>query len=209
MFGNFIPREGKFFDFFNQHAEQVVKGAASLKTLLSAIGDGVESRVHDVEMIERRADEITHDTIHLLHQTFITPMDRDQIHQLITGMDTILDLMEDVAQSVVLYDVKTITPEIHELADLCEKGAVQVQAAVKLLSNMDNSLTILKICNEIDRIEGEADHVMRAGMAKLFRHEADAHQLIKMKAVYELLETVTDRAADVANVLESIVLENS
>ncbi|NQD38225.1 DUF47 domain-containing protein [Permianibacter sp. IMCC34836] len=209
MFGNFMPREGKFFDYFNKHAGLLIEGAAELRALLAHPDNGLEGRVRKVEAVERRADEVTHETINLLHHTFITPLDRDHIHQLITGLDTILDLMEDVAQSIHLYDVHELTPECQKLGEQIEQGVNKVQEAVKLLPNMDNALTILKLCQDIDRIEGEADHVMRSGMAKLFREETDTKQLIKLKAVYELLETTTDRCADVANVIEGIVLENA
>jgi uncharacterized protein Yka (UPF0111/DUF47 family) len=209
MFGNLMPREGKFFDLFNAHATLVVNGAAELRNLLADVENGLDGRVRNVESIERRADDITRDTIKLLHETFITPLDRDHIHQLITGMDTILDLIEDVAQSIQLYDVHNLTPECQKLGELIEVGAHRVQEAVKLLPSMDNALTILKLCVDIDRMEGEADNVMRSGMAKLFREEGDTRQLIKMKAVYELLETATDKCADVANVIEGVVLENA
>ncbi len=209
MFGKFMPREGKFFEYFNKHATLLVEGAAELRSLLANPGNGLEDRVHRVEAIERRADQVTHDTIHMLHHTFITPLDRDHIHQLITGLDTILDLMEDVAQSIHLYDVRVVTPECEKLGEQIEQGVKKVLEAVALLPSMDNAMTILKLCQDIDRIEGEADHVMRSGMAKLFREEQDTRQLIKLKAVYELLETATDRCADVANVIEGIVLENA
>lgn len=209
MFGNFIPREGKFFDLFNQHSVLLVQGAAELRSLLAQPENNLEGKVRNVEGVERRADDITRATIKLLHETFITPLDRDHIHQLITGMDTILDLMEDVAQSIYLYDVHDLTPDVQKLGEQVEQGVHKVQEAVKLLSSMENALTILNLCNDIDRIEGEADQVMRSGMARLFREETDTKQLIKMKAVYELLETTTDRCADVANVIEGIVLENA
>lgn len=204
-----MPREGKFFDLFNAHAALVVNGAAELRLLLADVETGLDGRVRNVEAIERRADDITRDTIKLLHETFITPLDRDHIHQLITGMDTILDLIEDVAQSIHLYDVHNLTPECQKLGELIEIGAHRMQEAVKLLPSMDNALTILKLCADIDRMEGEADSVMRSGMAKLFREENDTRQLIKVKAVYELLETATDKCADVANVIEGVVLENA
>ena len=124
-------------------------------------------------------------------------------------MDDILDLMEDVAQSIFLYDVKQLTAEAHKLAEVCELCCEQVRLAVSFLSNMDNAILILKACEEIDRLESEADHIMRAAMAKLFRDEPDVRQVIKLKAIYELLETVTDRCEDVANIIEGIVLENS
>ena len=208
MFGRLMPKEGRFFELFNEHAEQIVLGSRELVALMVA-GDDIQRRAFTIETIEKRADRITQATIEMLHTTFITPLDRDEIHQLITRMDDILDLMEDVSQSIFLYDVKVLTPETKKLAEICELCCDQVKQAVSLLSNMDNAKVILKACDEIDRLESEADHVMRAAMAKLFRDEPDVRQVIKMKAVYELLETVTDRCEDVANIIEGIVLENS
>jgi len=201
MFGRFMPTEGKFFDLFNQHAELGVKCAKEMVALMVNFDD-LELRVHAIETLEKQADKITHNAIELLHKTFITPLDRDDIHQLITRMDDILDLLEDGAQTISLYDIKAITPEAKRLAELCLACTEKVKAAVGLLHNMDNSRQILSICEEIDRLESDADHVMRAAMSKLFRDEPDVRNLIKLKAIYEILETVTDRCEDVANIIE-------
>lgn len=203
-----MPTEGKFFDLFNQHAELAVKCAKEMVALMTNFDD-LEIRVHAIEALEKEADKVTHNAIELLHKTFITPLDRDDIHQLITRMDDILDLLEDAAQTISLYDIKAITPEAKRLAELCLSCAEKVQAAVGLLSNMDNSRQILSICQEIDRLESDADHVMRAAMSKLFRDEPDVRTLIKLKAIYEILETVTDRCEDVANIIEGIIVENA
>jgi hypothetical protein len=124
-------------------------------------------------------------------------------------MDDILDLMEDVAECVVLYDVREVPDAARKLADICLSCAEKVKLAVGMLSNLDNSQAILKTCREIDQLESEADRVMRSAMSKLFRDEPDTRQLIKLKAIYELLETVTDRCEDTANIIEGIVLENA
>lgn len=208
MFGRLMPTEGKFFEFFNQHAELCVKGAREMVELMTNFDD-LEKRVHAIESIEKQADKVTHNAIELLHKTFITPLDRDDIHQLITRMDDILDLMEDAAQTISLYDIKAITPEAKRLAELCLATTEKVKVAVELLHNMDNSHEILKICAEIDRLESDSDHVMRAAMSKLFRDEPDVRTLIKLKAIYEILETVTDRCEDVANIIEGIIVENA
>ncbi|MBK4736819.1 DUF47 domain-containing protein [Noviherbaspirillum pedocola] len=208
MFGRLMPNEGKFFDYFNQHADLCIKGAREMLGLMSNFDD-LENRAHVIEGIEKQADKVTHDTLELLHKTFITPLDRDDIHQLITRMDDILDLLEDAAQTVSLYDIKAVTPEAKRLAELCLSCTEKVKAAVSLLHNMDNSRQILELCQEIDRLESDADHVMRAAMSKLFRDEPDVRNLIKLKAIYEILESVTDRCEDVANILEGIIVENA
>lgn len=162
-----------------------------------------------VQSAEKSADKLTHEAIDLLHKTFITPLDRDEIHKLITTMDDILDLMEDVATAVSLYDVRAVTSEASQLAHIVLESAQHVQAAVALLSDMKQSARILKACEEIDRWESEADRVLRSAMSKLFREENDVKNLIKLKAVYELLEEITDKCEDVANIIEGIVLENA
>ncbi len=211
MFGRLMPKEVKFFDLFNNHAAHIVEGAAALTALMRDY-DNPSLRQVQIDRIEREekaADKITHDTIELLHKTFITPFDRDQIHALISQMDDILDIIQDVAESAMLYDLQKITPEAQQLAELSQLCCDRVQSAVKLLSSMDNADGILKLSKEIDRLESDADRVMRSAMSKLFRDEADVRQLIKMKAIYELLENVTDKCEDVANVIEGVVVENA
>lgn len=207
MFGRFMPREGAFFELFNRHASEAVAAANELIKLMANPTNAAASALV-IETHEKRADKITQECIELLHKTFITPLDRDDIYKLITRMDDILDLMEDAAQSISLYDITLLTPEAGKLAQLCVECTNRVKSAVGLLSSMDNYKEIIALCNEIDALEAEADHVERAAMAKLFRNEPDVKQLIKLKAVYELLETVTDRCEDVANVIEGIVVEN-
>ena len=208
MFGRLMPTEGKFFELFIQHADLCVKVGKEMVSLMTTFDD-LENRVHAIESLEKQADKVTHATLEMLHKTFITPLDRDDIHQLITRMDDILDLMEDAGQTVSLYDIKQITPEAKRLAELCLSCCEKVRAAVGLLHNMDNAREILGLCAEIDRLESDADHVMRAAMSKLFREEPDVRNLIKLKAIYEILESVTDRCEDVANILEGIIVENA
>ncbi|MBI4755291.1 MAG: DUF47 domain-containing protein [Betaproteobacteria bacterium] len=212
MFGRLMPQEGRFFDLFNAHAEQIVAGARELVTLLNVVTTSPNAlREHAVaiDAFETRADKITHDTVALLHRTFITPLDRDDIHKLISCMDDILDLIQDVAESITLYDVRQVTAEARQLGDICQSCCDRVRSAVGLLHDMDNASAILKTCQEIDRLEGDADRVMRSAMSRLFRDEPDVRKVIKLKAIYELLEEVTDRCEDVANLIEGIVLENS
>jgi predicted phosphate transport protein (TIGR00153 family) len=175
------------------------------------IGDFRELDAHAqrIDAAERAADKITHECITLLHKTFITPFDREQIHQLITAMDDILDLIQDVAESVALYDLKSVTPEAKQLAEICQACCGLVKTTVSLLTNVKSSEAILKCCEDIDRLESDADRVLRAALSKLFREENDLKQVMKMRVIYDLLETITDRCEDVANVVEGIVLENS
>jgi uncharacterized protein len=212
MFGRFMPQEGRFFELFNLHAHEIVEGAKELVALMKALGEGasdLRDHANAIDAIEKRGDHYTRETIQLLHKTFITPLDREEIHQLISNLDDVLDLMQDAAESVSLYDIKAVTPEATQLAEICLQCCERVKSGVALLSNMENAATILKICEEIDQLESDADRVMRSAISKLFRTERDAVQLIKLKAIYELLETVTDRCEDVANVMQGIVIENA
>lgn len=211
MFGRLMPTDGRFFELFNLHATEIVEGAKALVALMNALGEGATDLRHHaqaIDAIEKRGDTHTRDTVNLLHSTFITPLDREDIHTLISHMDDCLDLMQDAAESVSLYDIKSVTPEAKQLAEICLACADRVKSAVALISKMDNADTILKLCEEIDRLESDADRVMRSAISRLFRTERDAIHLIKMKAIYELLETITDRCEDVANVIQGIVLEN-
>jgi predicted phosphate transport protein (TIGR00153 family) len=207
MFSRLMPREGRFFDLFNEHAEQLVLGAHELRALMGNVAELTE-RKRSIEKIEHRADKITQQTMQLLHATFITPIDRDEIHQLITRMDDILDLMEDVSQCMFLYDIHAVTDEARKLADICVASTEKIKAAVTQLSDLKNPESILALCKEVDKLESDADHVMRAAMAKLFREEPDVKHLFKLKEIYQLLESVTDRGQDVANIIEGIVLES-
>ncbi|MBN9462485.1 MAG: DUF47 domain-containing protein [Burkholderiales bacterium] len=211
MFGRLMPREGNFFELFNQHADCIVEGSRSLAALMNNYGDVAARRRHidAIDRSEKDADKVTHETVTLLHKTFITPFDRDDIHKLITHMDDILDLIQDVAESAMLYDLQRISTEAQQLAELNEMCCDRVKASVNLLDSMENAETILKICTEIDRLESDADRVMRSAMSKLFRDEDDVRQLIKLKAIYELLEAVSDKCEDVANIIEGVVLENA
>jgi uncharacterized protein len=208
MLGRLMPREGKFFDLFNAHAERIVEGARELASMIGRF-EQLDAHAQRIDAAERAADKITHECISLLHKTFITPFDRDQIHQLITAMDDILDLIQDVAESVALYDLRSVTPEAKQLAEICQLSCDRVKATVALLTNVKSSAAILKLCDEIDRLESDADRVMRSALSKLFREENDLKQVMKLRVVYDLLESITDRCEDVANIVEGIVLENS
>ena len=212
---NFIaklaPREGRFFEFFNQHASLIAEASGVLAGLLRDYDDAAArtGRIDRINDLEHNADRITHETVALLQTIFVTPLDRDDIHRLISRMDDVLDLMQDAAESLSLYDVQVITPQAVELAELLQNCCERMQSAVALLSNMRNVPEALKLCREIDGMESQADRVMRSAISKLFRDEADIRQLIKLKAIYEMLESATDKCQDVANLIENIILQNA
>ncbi len=214
MFGKFLPREGNFFEMFNQHADRIVEAARAFEHLVENYNDVHlrEQYNRDVDNAERAADRVTHDVNRLIHKTFITPIDREQIHKLINTMDDVADLIQDSAETMALYDVRYMTDEIKRLTALSVKCCDCVKEAVKSLGKITDPAVAeatLRTCEEIDRLESDADRVMRSAMSKLFREEPDVREVIKLKAIYELLETITDKCEDVANVIEGIVLENS
>jgi predicted phosphate transport protein (TIGR00153 family) len=214
LFGKLLPREGNFFELFNQHGNHIVEGARAFILLIRNYADPVlrEQYGNEVGNAERAADRVTAEVNRLLHKTFITPIDREQIHGLINAMDDILDLLQDATETMSLYDVRAMTEEVLRLGDISAKCCERVQHAVSLLPRINHHETAeaaIKTCEEIDRLESDADRVMRSAMSKLFREENDVRELIKLKTIYEQLESISDRCEDVANLIEGVVLENS
>lgn len=214
LFSKLLPREGNFFDMFNQHADRIVDAARAFSNLVEHYSDPQlrEQYNQEVDKAERAADRVTHEVSKAIHRTFITPIDREQIHSLINDMDDVADLIQDSAETMALYDVQQMTEEIKHLTSLSLRCCERVREAVRQLSQIadpKHAEAALKICEEIDKLESDADRVMRSAMSRLFREESDTRELIKLKAIYELLESITDRCEDVANDIEGIVLENS
>jgi predicted phosphate transport protein (TIGR00153 family) len=214
IFGKLLPRESNFFEMFNQHADRIVEAAHAFSQLVANYSDvGLrEKYTQDVDNAEHAADRVTHEVNKALHKTFITPIDREQIHGLINTMDDVVDLIQDSAETMSLYDVRHMTEDIKRLTDLSVKCCERLCDAVKLLDKIADPSTAeaaLKTCEEIDKLESDADRVMRSAMSKLFREEPDVREVIKLKAIYELLETITDKCEDVANLIEGVILENS
>ena len=214
LFGKLLPREGNFFELFDQHGAHIVEGARAFILLIEHYADvGLrEKYINEVGNAERQADRITAEVNRLLHKTFITPIDREQIHGLINAMDDILDLLQDATETMSLYDVRAMNEDITRLGDLSAKCCERVQHAVSLLpriSQAEVAEAAIKTCEEIDKLESDADRVMRSAMSRLFREENDVRELIKLKTIYEQLESISDRCEDVANLIEGVVLENS
>ena len=214
MFGRLLPREGNFFELFNEHGQHIAEGARAFMAMVENYSDvgRRESYAAKVVDAEHAADRITHEVHRLLHRTFITPLDRDQIHRLINAMDVVVDLLEDSCEVMSLYDLQTLSVEVVQLSEISVRCCERVQHILTLLAKLKDAKvaeSVLKMCEEIDQLEADADRVMRSAMSRLFREEPDTRQLIKLKAVYEHLESISDRCEDVANLVEGIVLENS
>ena len=214
FFGKLLPREGNFFEMFNEHGTHIAEGARSFMAMVQHYSDPVlrEKHAAAVGASERNADKVTAEVNRALHRTFITPLDREQIHGLINAMDDILDLLQDTSEVMSLYDLQHMSDDVVRLTEISVRCCERVQHVVTLLPRLKDAAvaeSALKTCEEIDRLESDADRVMRSAMSRLFREEADTRELIKLKAVYEHLESISDRCEDVANLVEGIVLENS
>ena len=197
---------GQFFDLFEQHAARSREAAELLAAMLR---DGVdpEQQAGRVKAVEHAGDEITHAVIERLHQTFLTPIDRGDIHELISRMDDVLDLIEASAERLALYDIRTIEAEARELAEVLEKAVVEMCAAVGTLRDLKNRPRLLAHCTEINRLENVGDQLLRRAVARLFRESKDPIHVIKWKEIYDYLENAIDRCEDVANVIEGVALE--
>lgn len=206
MLKKWMPREENFFDLFHQMGVVLVECTRAFVDLLKQLPDS-ETGAKRIADLEHQGDEITHHTVERLHMTFITPFDREDIHELISRMDDVADYVHATAQRFQMYGILSVPKEVFELADICVRSAEQVQKGLVHLQHLKDPQELMKICVEIHRLENEGDQVLRAGVAKLFREENDVKQLIKLKEVFELLEGVTDYCEDVANIFEGIVLE--
>jgi uncharacterized protein len=208
MFGRLLPREGRFFDLFNESVDLIVQAAEQFQVMLGDL-EHSDSHSRAIKELEHKADSVTHRTVELLHKTFITPLDRDEIHTLITRLDDILDFLDAASARIHLYGLRQVPPETAELAKICVKATHSVRTAVKGLDDLKDTAAINTLCVEINRLENDADHVLRSATARLFQQENDVKRLIMFKEILELLETVTDRCEDVADVVQGITLENS
>jgi hypothetical protein len=214
VFGRLLPRGGNFFELFNQHGQHIAEGARAFLAMVQNYGDVALRLRHanEVDAAERAADKITAEVHRLLHRTFITPLDRDQIHRLINAMDDVLDLLQDSSEVMSLYDLQHLSDDVVRLSEISVRCCDRVQHVLTLLPRLKEAKvaeSVLKTCEEIDQLESDADRVMRSAMSALFREQPDTRELIKLKAVYEHLESISDRCEDVANLVEGIVLENS
>ncbi len=208
MFKRLLPRETSFFDFFERHAATTAKGCREFLELASS-GTGADARAARIKEFEHEADAITHECVEALHKTFITPIERDDIYRLISRMDDIMDYVETAADQWALYEIRQTSPEVKELSEVLVRAAEELEHAVHGLRDMKHAEAISARCIDINRLENEADQILRKAMAKLFREEKDPVMVIKWKEIYENLETATDRCEDVANIIEGVVLEHA
>src|SRR5436853_667222 len=200
-----IPREIKFFELFADLSSNLTDGAKLLRSTLENPQD-LSLRAEQMQAIEHKGDKATHAIITKLNQTFITPFDREDIHRLASQLDDVLDFINAASERLVVYKIANPPPAAAKLAAVIVRQCEQLAKAVPLLEKGEG---VLEACVEINRLENEADNVAREAIGKLFERERDPIALIKLKELYEVLETATDKAEDAANVLESVVLKSA
>jgi len=200
-----IPRETQFFDMFLQIANNVMQGATILRDLLLSFQE-VQTSVNRIKELERRGDEMTHNVYVKLNQTFITPFDREDIHELASRLDDILDYVNGASERLLTYKIDHPPAAAAEVAAVIVRQAEELVKAVAMLETQDG---ILPHCVEINRLENMADTIARSAIGKLFEEESDPVRLLKLKELMEVLETATDKAEDAANVLETVVLKHA
>ena len=205
LLSRILPREESFFDTFVELADNIHEGSKALVEMLSNFTN-VPAQAERIKDLEHKGDDLTHALLTRLNQTFITPFDREDIHELSSKIDDVLDLADAAASRLVLYRVDRVRPGVLELAKILNQATEQVAAAVRVLRKQDH---ILDYCIEINRLENESDRVCRALIAQLFDEEKDPVQIIKWKEIIEVIETAVDKCEDVANVLETVTLKSA
>lgn len=204
MFG-LIPREEAFFELFKQAAHNMIEGSRLLKDMMDNFQSPVE-QAKRIKEVEHVGDGITHDIVLRLNQTFITPIDREDIHDLASALDDIVDAADEIADKFVLYRVTRPTEMAIKLANVLYQASVAVGGGVERLGMSHSDM---KECSvQVNSLENEADRVSRDAISALFEKETDPMVVIKWKEIYEVFEAGTDRCEDVANILERIALKH-
>ncbi len=208
MFKSLVPKDRFFFETFDTVANNVHKAAHLLNRML--VKNCSESEdAHALKTLEHETDQAVHDLMSRLHRTFVTPIDREDIHHLACRLDDILDQIEAAGSRLDLYRPRAVPAEAVQLSAALLESTKLVKQLVALLNGLKDREQMLALTVEIKRLEDEADHIKRATLARLFLEEKDPFELIKWKDVLEYLERATDRCEDVADISEGIVLENT
>ena len=203
-----FPREETFLPQFGRAAQVIVDAARVLDAMAEEPGTGTD-RAAEIKRLEHQGDQIAHETFDLLNRTWITPIDREDIHVLVKNLDDVLDYIDAAASRIVLYKITTTTPELKKITAVIVQSAIAIQKALALLSDLKHSRQILEACVEINRLENEADTVAQLAIGKLFAEATDPIEVIKWKEIYDFVEGATDRCEDVANTLEAIVIKST
>ena len=200
-----IPREEKFYDLFRDQAALINQAAIILVALFEDYKD-IEKRVTEIKFVEHKGDQLTHELMTKLNKTFITPIDREDIHELASALDDVLDLIDGASGRLITYKIREVTPGAIRLAKVILHGSEIIVRAVAQLHRPQN---ILEYCDQLSQLEKDADRIKGECVARLFENSASPTDIIKWKEIYEVLEATTDKCEDVADVLESVVLKST
>jgi uncharacterized protein len=205
---NFLPRNTKFFDYFDRDTEVLVRAAECFRQFLESHGDPKEYS-RQMKELEHEADRLTHEAMALLHRTFITPLERGDLRRLILALDEIVDYLDDATRRIAIYEVGEILPEVGAMGKVVVDLANGVAAAVHDLRNLRKKNRVLDHCIEIQRLENLGDHLHHIALGSIFRNDRDPLLVMKWKEIVDLIELSMDAAEEVAHVIEGIVLENA
>ena len=200
-----IPRERRFYDLFDRQVDNVASAAHLLVATLEDMGS-LTARQQEIKDLEHAGDELTHELVSTLNRTFVTPFDREDIYALASGLDDVLDYIDEIAETMLVYGITEVSPSAKEMAGLLEQAVGELQAALSKLESRDDSL---RHGIEVHRIENLGDRASRRAIGELFSGAYDPITVIKLKEFYTLLEDSLDRCEDVAEVIENITIKNA
>ncbi|WP_437627080.1 DUF47 domain-containing protein [Sorangium sp. So ce1151] len=203
-----LTRDAVFFDALANHAQRSVAASELLLEMLDRLDDA-PAFAKKISDLEDEADTIAHECLAALHQTWITPLDREEIHALITRLDDVLDCIEAVSVRLVIFEIDGVLPEARQLAQAVVDSCTVMSTAVQSLRDLKRQPNLLELCVEINKLENTADGHYRTALAALFKKGNDPLLVMKWRDIYDLLENATDRCEDVANIIEGIVLEHA
>ncbi len=203
-----IPKEEKFFEMLQKASDNLSATAAEFKTLLENYSD-LGQRVKKLKDLEHEGDILTHEIMDKLNRTFVTPIDREDIHALASGIDDVVDLIDETGALMRLYHIQKPTPALFKQTEYLLKAVDELGKAIKCLKDLKNSRRLLDYCIEVNRLENEGDELLGETLAALFEGNADALEVIKLKEIYEHLEQALDKCEDLAVVIEGIVVKHA
>lgn len=206
MLRRLLPKQDTFFKLFEQAAEKLEAAAAEFSNMLQHL-DNQQYYVDLIAKHEEEADKVAYTNFELLHKTFITPFDRNDIHALTSMLDDVIDLINRIAQRFPFYQLQTVPEEMIKLSQYSIEASTQLRQAIAQLHSLKNEKKIFEHCKEIDRIERKAHKTVLAGEEKLFLHENDFKQFFKLKEIYAHTKLVINRCQDVGNIIKGIILE--
>jgi len=203
-----LSRDAVFWDSFTQLAGKALEAAKLVEQMFNDPSQA-KTLAERVKQLESEGDRITHEVVKALHKTWITPLDREEIHALISSLDDVLDSIDGAAARVMLYELRESNDEIKTLANVLVRSTSELAKVIDGLKTIKNAEGMISMCRDIGTLEDEADEVFRKAIARLFKEEKNAIEIMKWRDVFERLEAATDRAEDAANVIEGIVLEHA